>query len=218
MKFGYVLTGVAAAGLTLALTAAWPQDAKAKPKPQGEAPAAPAGGAKPAAAAQDTAPGALQKKAMMPNEKHAQLAALVGTWTATVKHWEDPGQPAQESTGTAVFQMIMDGRFLVENFTSDTPMGQFQGMGVYGHSNVTGEFENFWIDNQSTGMAKNTGEWVADQNAFKWHGEFANLKNGGVSKSQSLMKKVSDTEYQYTMLEDRGGKLFKSIEVTYKKS
>jgi hypothetical protein len=220
MKFGYVLTGVAAAGLTLALTAAWPQDAKAKAKPPAKPQAGQAGQAGDAAKPQagEPVPGGMAKKAMMPNENHAHLAALVGTWNASVKQWDLPGQPPQESTGTVVYQMIMDGRFLMESVTGQTPAGAYQGMGLYGHDNVTGKFESVWLDNQGTGMAKSTGEWVDELPGFKWNGQFSNLKNGGITECHSIMKKVSDTEYHYELHEKRGEKLFRSMEITYKKA
>ncbi len=218
MKFGYVIAGVACSALTLVLTAAWPQDATAKEHAPGAAnpPAGQAAGEP--AAGQDQPGAALMMKAMMPGDAHKRLAALVGNWTTRIKSMERAGATPVESTGTASFAMIMDGRFLVENFTSKTPAGDFIGMGLQGYNNMSKEYEEVWVDNMSTGMANFSGTWDEEMQAFKWSGTFSNPMQGGTTAAKSIMKKISDTQYEYTMMEARGDKHFKALEIIYTKA
>jgi len=213
--------------------AAAPKGAGGKPAPKGAAPqaavqAAPGAQAAAGTGASTAAAGApagapagaagILRNAMLPGQNHAHLKALVGSWNAAVKSWQFPNKPPTESKATAVFQLIMDGRFLVENFVGTTPQGDVTGMGLYGYDNVTGAFECVRIDTQGTGMARSTGEWKEEHGAFSFHGEFSNPLNGGPSKSHSTLKRVSDTEYLYEMYEMRADKLFKSVEITYTKA
>jgi hypothetical protein len=182
------------------------------------APAAPASGAPGAVADQESRGKGLLLRAGMPSEHHKRLGALVGTWNIKVKSVQDPGAAPVETTGTSVFAVIMDGRYVMENVVGETPAGPFNGMGLYGYNNMTNEFESTWVDNMSTGMLQNKGDWDDTQKAFKWHGEFVSPKNGGRTKSQSIMKRVDAGTFEFTMFEERGDVLFKSLEITYVKA
>jgi hypothetical protein len=69
------------------------------------------------------------QKLATPGEPHKQLASLAGSWTTKTKEWMEPGKPPTESTGTAEMKMLLDGRFLYQEYSSQT-MGQpFSGLG-----------------------------------------------------------------------------------------
>lgn len=91
-----------------------------------------------------------------PGEQHAWLAAGEGTWKAKVQQWAASGEPIL-SEGTSTHKMTLGGRFLEQRFLS-TMFGQpFEGYGLTGYDNQKHEFQSFWIDNASTGMAVMTG-------------------------------------------------------------
>ena len=58
----------------------------------------------------------LWKQAATPGEPHKQFAALAGSWTTQTKEWMEPGKPPTESTGTAEMKMLLDGRFLYQEY------------------------------------------------------------------------------------------------------
>ena len=69
-------------------------------------------------------------KLATPGEPHKLFATLAGSWTTTNKEWMEPGKPPTESTGTAEMKMLLDGRFLYQEFTGNM-MGQpFSGVGI----------------------------------------------------------------------------------------
>ncbi len=52
-----------------------------------------------------------------PGAEHERLKSKVGKWNVTNKMWVIPDAPDSESTGTAEYQMIMDGRYLEDHST-----------------------------------------------------------------------------------------------------
>src|SRR5262245_66697115 len=70
------------------------------------------------------------KKLATPGEPHKLFASLAGSWTTTTKEWMEPGKPPTESTGTADMKMLLDGRFLYQEYNGQM-MGQpFSGIGI----------------------------------------------------------------------------------------
>src|SRR5947209_5397445 len=98
-----------------------------------------------------------QKKAMeammragTPGDAHKKLAAMAGTYEAKVKMWMDPKTPPAESTGTAVMEMVLGGRWLQERFDGSM-MGQpFSGIGYTGYDNIRQMYVGTWMDTVST--------------------------------------------------------------------
>ena len=60
----------------------------------------------------------MYQKLATPGEPHKLFATLAGSWTTTTKEWMEPGKPPTESTGTAELKMLLDGRFLYQEFVS----------------------------------------------------------------------------------------------------
>lgn len=56
------------------------------------------------------------KKLATPGEPHKLFASLAGSWTTTAREWMEPGKPPTESTGTAEMKMLLDGRFLYQEY------------------------------------------------------------------------------------------------------
>lgn len=152
MKIGLILSAGALAVAAVAVAAMPLQDAKAKSRDDH---GAMAGMDKAAMQAEMEKAGAL-------GPQHAELKRMVGTWSTKVKMWEDPSQPPQESNGTSTMEMAMGGRQLIEHF-SGTMMGQpYEGMGILGYNNSTGEFEHVWMDTMNTGKLWSHGTKAAD--------------------------------------------------------
>ena len=58
------------------------------------------------------------KQLATPGEPHKLFATLAGSWTTTTKEWMEPGKPPTESTGTAEMKMLLDGRFLYQEYNA----------------------------------------------------------------------------------------------------
>src|SRR4026208_1542870 len=58
----------------------------------------------------------LWEQMAVPGEPHKLFASLAGSWTTTTKEWMEPGKPPAESSGTAEMKMLLDGRFLYQEY------------------------------------------------------------------------------------------------------
>lgn len=100
-------------------------------------------------------------EAAEPGEEHALLATLVGEWAATAQ-FSMPGGEEMQSEGKSSNQMVMGGRFLLQNFTGEM-MGQpFKGISYTGYDNLAEKYQGVWMDEMATGIWISEGE--ADEN------------------------------------------------------
>jgi hypothetical protein len=92
------------------------------------------------------------KRLAQPGEPHKLFATLAGSWTTQTKEWMEPGKPPMESTGTAEMKMLLDGRFLYQEYNGQM-MGQpFNGVGIDGYDNLTKKYVTAWMDTMGTGI------------------------------------------------------------------
>ncbi len=87
-----------------------------------------------------------------PGEAHAELAKGEGKWNVAGKIFMAPGAPPMEMEATAEVSMILDGRFLVEEFHGSMMGMPFEGQLLLGYNNITKEYQSVWIDNFGTGL------------------------------------------------------------------
>ena len=149
MSTRLVIASVVLAGGTLGLLAAaapW-QDAQAKAKPAGTQ-------AKPFTDQEMAA----WKKASTPGPQHGEMEKMVGTWDVKATSWMKPGAPPEEWSGTSDARLILDGRYLVEDFSGTMSMGPYHGHGMLGFNNQTGQWEHVWIDDMGTAMMVSQGK------------------------------------------------------------
>ena len=179
-----------------------------------------------AANADDTkpaAPSAADQKAMMdawmkyatPGETHKKMAAMEGSWTAKVSQWMAPGAPAEESTGTAEFKMILGGRYMTQSF-SGSMMGQpFNGFGVSGYDNAKKTTQTAWMDTFGTGMLLMTGNWDADGSLTET-GTMDDFMTGKPTTMKGRMQMIDGDHMRYEMwMSGPDGKMFKDLEILY---
>ena len=76
------------------------------------------------------------KKLATPGEPHKQLASMAGSWTTQTKSWMDPNKSPTESAGTAGMKVLLDGRFLQQEFTGEYDGTAYSGIGIDGYDNL----------------------------------------------------------------------------------
>lgn len=207
MKIGLILSASALAVAAVAVAAMPLQDAKAKTRPDDKA----ALGAMDPAAME-----AAMKKASTLGPQHADLKQMVGTWKTHVKEWEDPAQPAQESDGTSVMEMSLGDRQLIEHF-SGTMMGMpYEGTGILGFNNMTGEYEHVWMDNFNTGKMWSHGTKAADGTVTMTADTQCPM---GPMQCRMVTTHVSDNAQHFEMYGTvAGAPEFKMMEIDYTRS
>ena len=113
----------------------------------------------------------LYQKLATPGEPHKQLASLAGSWNTKTKEWIEPGKPPTEAAGSAEMKMLLDGRFLQQDFTSEM-MGQpYTGMGITGYDNLSKKYVSIWLDTMGTGPFMMEGTGSADGKTITLKGQ-----------------------------------------------
>jgi hypothetical protein len=157
----------------------------------------------------------LWKQAATPGEPHKLFATLVGSWTTTTKEWMEPGKPPMESTGTAESRMLMEGRFLHQEFQGQM-MGQpFTGMSIDAYDNIRKKYVTIWIDTRGTGIFIMEGAGSADGKTITLKGSHA--EQGGGTMSHRAIWKIIDANHQLVEMysSHHGEKEMKMMEITY---
>lgn len=154
-------------------------------------------------------------KAGTPGEPHKALAATAGKYTVKMKNWYEPGAPPAEETGTATRTMALDGRVLVEQFSGTMMGGRFDGHGMTGYDNVTGQYWSTWNDSMSTGLMVSTGTCDA-QRACTFEGSWHDpVRKVPVKARMTTRWTDANTEVFEMYAPDRQGKETKMMELTY---
>ncbi len=157
----------------------------------------------------------LWKKMAMPGEPHKLFATLAGSWTTTSKEWMEPGKPPTESTGTAEIKMLLDGRFLYQEYNSQM-MGQpFSGIGIDAYDNMTKKYVTAWLDSMGTGIFIMEGTASADGKTITLKGSHPE-PGGGKMTHRAVWKIVDNNTQTFDMYgAHHGDKETKMMEIVY---
>ncbi len=155
------------------------------------------------------------KQMATPGEPHKLFATLAGSWTTTNKEWMEPGKPPTESTGTAEMKMLLDGRFLYQEFSGNM-MGQpFSGVGIDAYDNMTKKYVTAWMDTMGTGIFMMEGTASADGKTITLKGSHPE-PGGGKMTHRAIWKIVDGNTQLFDMYgAHHGGKEMKVLEITY---
>jgi len=157
------------------------------------------------------------QKAGTPGEPHKALAATAGKYSVKTKSWSEPGGPATEETATVTRSMTLDGRVLVEEFTSKFMGAPFTGHGMRGFDNVSGKYWSTWTDSMSTGLMVSEGTCDAKQSCT-FTGSWNDPIKKGPVKARMTSRWTSPTIEIFEMYgPGKDGKEMKMMELTYTK-
>jgi hypothetical protein len=95
---------------------------------------------------------AVYQELATPGDHHRLLAEMAGSWSVKSRWWMTPGDPPMESAGSSEQKMVLEGRFLQQDFSGEMMGGQFSGIGFTGYNNHTGMFISTWMDSMGTGI------------------------------------------------------------------
>src|SRR3989442_6918520 len=155
------------------------------------------------------------KKLATPGEPHKLFASLAGSWETKTKEWIEPGKPPTESTGSAEMKMLLDGRFLYQEFNGNM-MGQpFTGIGIDAYDNLTKKYVTAWMDSMGTGIFMMEGTASAGGRTITLKGSHPE-PGGGRMTHRAIWKIVDNNTQTFDMWgTHEGGKEMKMMEITY---
>jgi hypothetical protein len=156
--------------------------------------------------------------AATPGAPHKAMQNLVGTWTSTIKMYDNPGAPT-ESKGKSTYTSVMDGRYIQEHAEGNFNGMPFHGYGTYGYDNVTKKYVGTWIDNMGTGIMQTTGTSPDGGTTINWEGTSSDPMSGKTQTYHSMMKMVNKDQYHFEMSgPGPDGKEMKMMEIEYMRS
>ena len=162
-----------------------------------------------------------------PGAGHEVLKPAEGVWTVKSKSWMNPGDKAQESTGTAKMEWVLDGRFLKQEFKGSWKDHtgkdvQFEGIGYTGYDNMTEKYTSTWMDSMMTGMfVSNNGNFNASKKTITDEGNFSCPMTGEAKKWFKSEWKIDPKKNKQTFtmyMKDEKGKEYKSMVMEYTKN
>lgn len=152
-----------------------------------------------------------------PNENHAVLARLAGSWNADVTFWMAPDGEPQTSQSTGEAEMIFGGRFLEQKF-SGLMMGQpFEGRGIYGYDNITEEYNGIWFDNFGTGIMVSKSQYDPQTKTLQEEGSMSCPLTNDKRSYRAVTTIVDDDHYTYEtfMTDPQTGEEYRSMRIEY---
>ena len=155
------------------------------------------------------------KKLATPGEPHKLFASLAGSWATKTKEWMEPDKPLMESTGSAEMKMLLDGRFLQQEFTGDMMGQSYSGVGISAYDNLRKRYVTMWIDSMGTGIFTMEGTASADGKTITLKGQHAE-PGGGHMTHRAVWQIVDSNTQTFDMYGTHGnGKEMKMMEIRY---
>jgi hypothetical protein len=158
--------------------------------------------------------------AITPGEQHRYLEQFAGEWRTTTRiYMEGPGSEPTVSQGTATFRMIMDGRYLQQDYRGEM-MGQpMHGMGLMGYDNTRKLFIGTWLDNMGTSMSHFKGGLDQTGRILTMYGDMDEPMSGEIGKPVRYRLRIEGPNRKiFEIQEVIYGEPFTAVEITYERT
>lgn len=156
----------------------------------------------------------LYKKVGTPGEPHKLLAKLEGSWLTKSRGWMEPDKPPVESVGTCEQKLILNGRYLRQEYVGDMMGETFHGINILGFNNHTKKYESIWIDSMSTAIYFFEGTASADGKVITQLCTYDDPARGpSVWRSVTRLKDDNTQEFEM-FITPKGGQEEKMMEMT----
>lgn len=157
----------------------------------------------------------MYQKLATPGEPHKLFANLAGSWTTKTKEWMDPTKPPMESEGSVEMKMLLDGRYLQQDYQG-TMMGQpFQGISINAYDNMTKHYVTTWMSTTGTGIFIMEGTACTDGKIITLSGKHPE-PCGGQMTHRAVWKIIDNNNQVFEMYgAHHGGKEMKHMEIVY---
>ena len=109
---------------------------------------------------------------------HHQLRQLIGEWEGPTKTWFEPGKLADEQMMRGTIREVMNGRFLIHEYTTKLVGHDCEGVAIYGYNLDSGQFETTLIDSCHTRYAVMFSQGEATAAGFSALTQYADPSGG----------------------------------------
>lgn len=171
----------------------------------------------PANPSQGFDPAALEKmweELANPGPEHDLFKNLVGKWKVVSTNFlENPGEP-EVTNGTATFQLVLDGRYLLQRYEGQYKDKPYRGMGIDAFDRAKKKYVSTWIDNSGTGIMTMEGDYDKGTKKLTQVGESDSPL--GKMKIKFVTDHSAQDEFGVTMyMITPGGPEMKMMELSY---
>ena len=158
-------------------------------------------------------------KAATPGANHQLLASVAGDWTYKSRMWMKPFAPPAESTGTVSYTTLFGGRYVQGQYRGDMMGMPFEGLGLMGYDNTSGQFQASWVDNMGTALMYMTGQYDAAARTLTYTGQMDDPTRPGTKVNvRQVIRIVSHDSHVMEWYETRDGKEAKTMEILYSRA
>lgn len=156
-------------------------------------------------------------RAATPGPCHQNLDHSVGLWKVKGKLWMQPGQPPVEFEGESVSQWILGRRMIETRYRSELFGEPFEGRGLDGYDNLTGNYVSTWADTSSTSILVFKGPCEGDGKVRTLKGEVMDPTTGKPVKTRGVITVIGEDSYKYESYATTPNGEVKSMEILYTK-
>lgn len=159
------------------------------------------------------------QKAASPGAQHQRLKAMAGTFDTVTRMWMAPDKPPQESKGKAENRMILDGRFLQQDYKGSF-MGQpFAGVGLTGYDNLKKKYVGSWVDSMGTSLSVLEGSEDPSGKVLTMSMRTTDPTSGKEVESRTVTRIESEAKHVFEVYDKLPtGKEVKTMEIVYTRS
>ncbi len=151
---------------------------------------------------------------MKPAKQHKELAESCGEFSVRGMYFPAPGAPAMEMVGTAKREMIMNGYYVKETFSSEWMGMPFKGTLIQGFDTLSKTYQSIWIESASPFMSYMVGK--EKDGVITSTFEAPDPMSGAMTKHRSTYTRDGGTSV-LTMYVTKDGAEHKSMTMTYTK-
>ncbi len=109
---------------------------------------------------------------------HYKLDLLAGEWEGTTRTWFKPGELGDEQPNRGTIRPILDGRFLLHEYTTSLMDSDCQAVAIYGYNLQRQRFEAAWVDTCHNGTAIMFSTGKTSHPIFSATGQYGDPEQG----------------------------------------
>ena len=102
---------------------------------------------------------------------HHELSLLTGEWQGSARTWFEKDQLADESLMKGTITSILDGRFILHQYTGSLDGKPFEGVAIIGYNIDEQKYQCAWVDSfhMGTGIMLSQGNVADTKNSMLGH-------------------------------------------------
>ena len=149
--------------------------------------------------------------------EHEKFKDMVGTWDTEMTMWMGPNTEPTVSKGTAVFRLLLDGRYVEQKYRCMMMGEPYEGIGIDGYDRIKQKYVSIWMGSDSTGIFMMEGTADNTGKVFTYYGKMDDPFTGQKDKVvKSIAREIDKDTTVFEMYDNIPGVgEFKNMEIRY---